>query len=107
MLGRSHTHFKSKRHYLEIYRIPPENSIVKEYVEDGSSGVLKSLPRRYNITKESKTAEDTHTERGKAVFDSDSSLTFEVVDNYVEKIVVNSTEDIKIEWREGRQQVLY
>ncbi len=34
----------------------------------------------------------------------DSRRTFEVVDYFVEKIVVNGTEDIKIEWREGRQQ---
>lgn len=57
--------------------------------------------------KEVKIAEGTYMEREKEVFAGDSRLTFEVIDYYIEKIVVNGTEDIKIDWREGRQQVLY
>ncbi len=49
-----------------------------------------------------KNMESAHLE--KEVFGGDSKLTYEIVDYYVEKMIVNGTEDINIEWREGRRQ---
>lgn len=50
-------------------------------------------------------AENAQLEEEKEVFGIDSKLTHEMIDYYVEKIIVNGTEDINIEWREGRRQV--
>lgn len=96
---------------LADYEMYAEGLITKEEYEERRRALHEKAVCRETDTasqKEVKIAESTHTEREKEVFGGDSRITFEVVDYYVEKIVVNGTEDIKIEWREGRQQqVLY
>lgn len=96
---------------LADYEMYAEGLITREEYEERRKALHEKAVCRETDTasqKGVKIAENTHTEREKEVFGGDSRLTFEVVDYYVEKIVVNGTEDIKIEWREGRQQqVLY
>lgn len=48
--------------------------------------------------------EDVHSEKEREVFESDSKLTYEIVDHYVKRIIVNGAEDIDIEWKEDRLQ---
>ena len=92
---------------LADYEMYAEGLITREEYEERRKALHEKAVYRETDTasqKGVKIAESTHTEREKEVFGGDSRITFEVVDYYVEKIVVNGTEDIKIEWREGRQQ---
>jgi len=95
---------------LADYEMYAEGLITREEYEERRRALHEKAVCRETDSvsqKRVKIAEGTHAERAKEVFGGDSRLTFEIVDYYVEKIVVNGTEDIRIEWREGRQQVLY
>lgn len=90
---------------LADYEMYAEGLITREEYEERRNALHEKTVCRETDTaaqKGVKIAENTHTEREKEVFGGDSRLTFEVVDYYVEKMIVNGSEDINIEWREGR-----
>lgn len=90
---------------LADYEKYAEGLITREEFEERRKALHEKASLEDNTyASQEEVAESKHIERRKEVFGSDSKLTYEIVDYYIEKMIVNGTEDIHIEWREGRRQ---
>ena len=88
---------------LADYEMYAEGLITKEEYEERRRALHEKVDQGEKAAApQEKTMESAHLE--KEVLGNDSKLTYEIVDYYVEKMIVNGTEDIHIEWREGRRQ---
>lgn len=88
---------------LADYEMYAEGLITREEYEKRRRALHEKVNQEEKATApQEKNKESVHIE--KEVFGSNSKLTYEIVDYYVEKMIVNGTEDINIEWKEGRRQ---
>lgn len=91
---------------LADYEMYAEGLITREEYEERRRALHEKVAQGEKpYAPQEKTVENAHLEKRREVFGSDSKLTYEIVDYYVEKIIVNGTEDISIEWKEGRHEI--
>lgn len=89
---------------LADYERYAEGIITREEYEERRKALHEKMVQgEKNLGSDKKeNLEDVNSKKEKEVFGSDSKLTYEIVNYYVERIIVNGTEDINIEWKEGK-----
>lgn len=87
---------------LADYELYAEGLITREEYKERKRALHEKADQGEKAAAlQEKTIESAHLD--KEVFDTSSKLTYEIVDYYIEKMIVNGTEDINIEWREGKK----
>ena len=89
---------------LADYERYVEGLITREEYEERRKALHEKVVQREKELESDKkdNFEDARSEKEKEVFGSDSKLTYEIVDHYVKRIIVNGAEDINIEWKDRR-----
>ena len=88
---------------LVDYERYAEGTITKEEYEKRRMALYeKPTPEEKDLALQEKSIESVYLEKDGEMFSSNSKITYEIVDYYVERIIVNGTKDISIEWKDGR-----
>ncbi len=74
----------------------------EEYEKKRMALYEKAAQEEKDLALQEKSIERAYLEKNGEVFSIDSKITYEIVDYYVEKIIVNGAKDINIEWKNGK-----